>query len=49
VKGGPVTPEDEAAIAALHDDDALVELVGALGRATTAAEARMALAACARR
>jgi flagellar biosynthesis/type III secretory pathway protein FliH len=46
VKAGEVTPEDESAIAALHDDHALVELVGALGRATNAAEARMALAAC---
>jgi predicted transposase YdaD len=45
VKVGQVTPEDEAAIAALHDDHALVELIGALGRATNATEARMALAA----
>jgi hypothetical protein len=49
VKVGPVTAEDEAAIAALHDDHTLVELVGALGRSTNAAEARMALAACTRR
>jgi hypothetical protein len=48
VKVGEVTPADEAAIDAVHDDHALIVLVGALGRATNAAEARMALAACTR-
>jgi predicted transposase YdaD len=49
VKVGEVTPEDESAIAGLHDDHALVELIGALGRAMSAADARMVLAACTRR
>jgi hypothetical protein len=38
-----ITPEDEAAIKALHDKRALTELVGALGQARSAAKARAAL------
>ncbi len=41
-KLGQVTAHDEAAIAEVHNG-ALVELVGAIGRATSAAEARAAL------
>ncbi|HEY0481651.1 MAG TPA: hypothetical protein VGD37_29240 [Kofleriaceae bacterium] len=40
-----VTAEDEAAIAAVRDERAWTELIGVLGRATSAREARGALAA----
>jgi len=39
-----VTAEDEAAIEAVHDERALTEMIGALVRATGAAEVRAALA-----
>jgi hypothetical protein len=45
-----ITTDDEAAIAAVHDERAWTELIGALGRATSALEVRAALAAaCAER
>jgi hypothetical protein len=45
-----ITTDDEAAIAAVHDERVWTELIGALGRATSALEVRAALAAaCAER
>jgi len=40
-----ITVDDEAAIAAVHDEQMWTELIGALGRATSALEVRAALAA----
>jgi hypothetical protein len=40
-----VTVDDQAAIEAVHDERALTELIGVLGRATSAPEVRAALTA----
>ena len=40
-----VTADDQAAIEAMHDERALTELIGVLGRATSAPEVRAALTA----
>jgi flagellar biosynthesis/type III secretory pathway protein FliH len=42
-----VTAEDEAAIAAVHDERVWTELIAAIGRATSALDVRAALAAAA--
>ena len=44
-KLGTVSSEDEADIEAIYNEKALIELIGVLGCATSAAEIRAALAA----